>query len=360
MSVLGSVDRVISGKVAERHWETMLLSKLAACAALLFIGSAATACADDWVASKLRGQVVQLVNNEWVPLRRGDVVDDTRYVATMASGHVEFTRGGETIGLDPNTRIRIFDKASSKPFTTVKQDFGTVSVEANVENVQHFSVQTPYVAAVVKGTRFTVSSGKTGATVSVRRGHVEVDDLHNQTHTTIAVGQSATVDKIATASALVVAGEGTLPQILDKKGNPVPAATTAAAAKQSVAALAAAAKAAEAQAKLLKTPEAKAAADAAKKAADAAKKEADQAAKDDKKSADAAKKAADQAAKDEKDAAKDADKATKDATKYDGGSSGSPGPNGGPGSGGGTSGGGGDSGGGKDKPDKPAKPDKDK
>ena len=328
MSVLGSVDRVISGKVAERHWETMLLSKLAACAALLFIGSAATACADDWVASKLRGQVVQLVNNEWVPLRRGDVVDDTRYVATMASGHVEFTRGGETIGLDPNTRIRIFDKASSKPFTTVKQDFGTVSVEANVENVQHFAVQTPYVAAIVKGTRFTVSSGKTGATVSVRRGHVEVDDLHNQTHTTIAVGQSATVDKIATANALVVAGDGTLPPILDKRGNPVPAATTAAAAKQSAAALAAAAKAAEDEAKLLKTPEAKAAADAAKKAADTAKKEADQAAKDE-----------------------------KNAAKADGGSPDNSGSN----SGGGASGG--DNGGGKDKPDKPdkpAKPDKDK
>ena len=306
----------------------MLLSKPAVCAALLFVGSAGVAFADDWVASKLRGQVVQLVNNEWVPLKRGDVVDDTRYVATMASGHLELTRGGETIALDPNTRVRVFDKASSKPFTTVKQDFGTVSVEANVENVQHFAVQTPYVAAIVKGTRFTVSSGKTGATVSVRRGHVEVDDLHNQTHTTIAVGQSATVDKIATANALVVAGDGTLPPILDKRGNPVPAATTAAAAKQSAAALAAAAKAAEDEAKLLKTPEAKAAADAAKKAADTAKKEADQAAKDE-----------------------------KNAAKADGGSPDNSGSN----SGGGASGG--DNGGGKDKPDKPdkpAKPDKDK
>ena len=43
-----------------------------------------------------------------------------RYLATLSSGHVELTRGGETINLDPNSRIRIFDKGGAKAFTTVK------------------------------------------------------------------------------------------------------------------------------------------------------------------------------------------------------------------------------------------------
>src|SRR3569623_1578415 len=148
--------------------------------AALALAATSMAAADDWTANRLRGQVLQLVNNQWVPLQRGEVVPDTRYVATLANGHVELTRGNETVVLDPNSRIRIFDKGGAKPFTIVKQDFGTVAVEAEVQQVQHFAVQTPYMAAVVKGTRFTVTSGKTGARVEVRRGHVQVDDPFNQ------------------------------------------------------------------------------------------------------------------------------------------------------------------------------------
>lgn len=266
------------------------------------------AVADDWTANKLRGQVIQLVNNEWVPLRRGDVVPDTRYVATMATGRVELVRGNETVSLEPNTRIRIYDKEGAKPFTTVKQDFGTVAVEAEVQQVQHFAVQTRYLAAVVKGTRFSVTVGKTGAKVDVRRGHVEVDDAGNHTHTTLSVGQSAVVDKVSTAGTITVSGSGTLPPVLDKAGKPVSG------------------------------PDPKALAHSSEQAAKTALK----AAEDAQKRADAlgtkaAKDAAKEAAKDAKDAAKAADKAEKAA--------------GGNGSGGGSSSGG-DPGGKSDKGDK--------
>lgn len=49
-------------------------------------------------------------------------------------------RDDETIELGPNTQIRILDEEGAKPFTTVQQQFGTVSIEAKVENVEHFAV----------------------------------------------------------------------------------------------------------------------------------------------------------------------------------------------------------------------------
>ena len=296
------------------------------------IAAVSSAMADDWTASKLRGQVVQLVDNKWIPLQRGDVVPDTRYVATMATGHIELTRGGETIALDPNTQIRIFDKGGAKPFTTVKQDFGTVAVEAQVEQVQHFAVQTQYLAAVVKGTRFTVTVGKTGAKVDVHRGHVEVNDPENHTHTTIAVGQSAAVDRTTTAGAIEVSGIGTLPQVLDKKGDPVvpPDSMTLA-------------KSADKDAQ------------AALKKAEAAQKTADElgtkAAKDAAKAADNA----DKAAKTEEDGKGDGNSSGTNSNSDKGKSDGGSGNNGnGNGSDGdkGKSGGGGDGGKGKDKKDK--------
>ena len=82
-------------------------------------------------------------------------------------------------------------------------------------------MKTPYLAAVVKGTRFVVKTGRGGASVDVRRGHVAVEDVSNKSHVTIGVGQSASIEKgKAKTTELKVAGEGTLPVVLDAKGRP--------------------------------------------------------------------------------------------------------------------------------------------
>jgi hypothetical protein len=188
---------------------------------------ASAAMADDWLADKLRGPVLQLVDKEWQPLERGMVVSDNRMIRTLAAGHVTFTRGGETVELGPSTLIQIFDKGGARPFTTIKEATGTVSIEAQVQNVQHFAVETPYLAAVVKGTRFTVTSSKTGSAVGVRRGHVEVADKGNNTHVLLAVGQSAVVDVVKTGGAIVVSGDGKLPTVVNSKGEPVAASSSA-------------------------------------------------------------------------------------------------------------------------------------
>src|SRR4051794_24836876 len=157
--------------------------------------STIVAHSDDWTANKLRGRVLQLVDQQWQPLQRGDIVPDGHVVRTLGGAQVQLTRGEETVDVGSDTQIQIFDKPTSgKPFTTVKQYFGTIAVEAEVEKVQHFAVQTPSLAAVVKGTKFTVKSGTNGASVSVQRGHVAVEDKHDKSHVTLSVGQQAVVD----------------------------------------------------------------------------------------------------------------------------------------------------------------------
>ena len=172
------------------------------------------AMADDWVAIKLRGQVLQLVDGEWQPLKRGDVVPDDRVIRTTGSGRVEFQRDAETISLGPQTQIQIVDKTGQR-FTTVRQSFGEVAIEANVENVQHFAVQTPFLAAVVKGTRFVVKSGKNSASVTVQRGRVAVQSLRTNATTLVTVGQTATA---GATTELVVSGRGKLPDVVSPSG----------------------------------------------------------------------------------------------------------------------------------------------
>jgi hypothetical protein len=177
------------------------------------------ALADDWTAVKLRGKVLQLVDGEWQPLERGAVVPDDRAIRTMGGARVTFIRGNETIDVGGSSAIQIIDEDRRRPFTTVKQYFGKVEVEAEVQAVQHFAVQTPHMAAVVKGTRFTVLSNETGSEVRVDRGAVSVEDREDGSHVTIVAGQTA---EVAQGAPLHVDGSGELPVVLDATGAPVP------------------------------------------------------------------------------------------------------------------------------------------
>jgi hypothetical protein len=115
------------------------------------------------------------------------------------------------VTLGSNTTIRIRDDAETG-YTTVLQDFGRVEVDAEARRVKHFEVQTPYLAAVVKGTHFVVTSGSDGASVEVERGAVAVLSVATERSTTIGVGQTATVKR---KTDLVVGGLGPWPSVIE-------------------------------------------------------------------------------------------------------------------------------------------------
>ena len=175
-------------------------------AALAWLALAAVAAADEWVVDRLRGQVLVKTNGIWQELARGDVVSDDSPIKSLEGTRVTFARGVERIELSGATEIRIFDR-EGELMTTVMQAYGTVTVEAERRNIQHFSIQTPYLAAIVKGTRFTVVSDETQSNVAVSRGLVQVQDYEHDRATDISPGQTATVGEDI---ALEVTGSGPL------------------------------------------------------------------------------------------------------------------------------------------------------
>jgi hypothetical protein len=176
------------------------------------------ALGDDWIASRLMGSVQQQVAGKWLTVARGDTIPDGHLVRTLSGARVTLVRGTETVELAPGTQLVIHDRGAVKPFTTITQTAGTVSIEADVRNVKHFAVDTPYLAAIVKGTRFTVTAQKANSSVSVRRGHVQVESLKNHEIVILAVGQEATVGE---EGGIVVSGEGKLPTVVGANGKAI-------------------------------------------------------------------------------------------------------------------------------------------
>ncbi len=151
--------------------------------------------ADDWVAVRVDGDVQQMVADNWVDLKTGNVVSDDRRLRTLASGKLDLQRGKEVVTLGADTEVQIVDRAGER-YTTVKQAFGAVEIEAEVEAVQHFAVETSALIAVVKGTHFIVRSDGSQASVTVQRGQVAVELLASHSVATVGVGQTATVRRV--------------------------------------------------------------------------------------------------------------------------------------------------------------------
>ena len=143
-------------------------------------------------------------------LRPGDTV------RTGRNGRVLLLRGAETIMVSPNSSISVPENGRSG-MSTIIQQAGTIVLDVEKKNIQHFEVETPFLAAVVKGTSFKVSIERSRARVDVVRGQVQVSDFKSGQFALVAAGQTARVAP-ASGQGLKLSGAGTLARI--EQGQP--------------------------------------------------------------------------------------------------------------------------------------------
>jgi len=177
---------------------------------------AGAAFAADWTVDRLRGDALIQANGLWIALKVGTPIPNGVQVKTGSDGRLDLVRGAEKVTLGAGTQIQIRD-AGSEMMTSIIQTSGELVADVERRNVQHFSVQTPFLAAVVKGTKFVVTVGRNGTTVDVERGVVQVQDTDHGLIADIQRGQQATV---TTQSALEVQG-GSNVQLYTTEGVPV-------------------------------------------------------------------------------------------------------------------------------------------
>src|SRR5688572_9548487 len=200
--------RPVVPNCAEHASVTAMMKRLLqglACAAIL-VASGSVAIAADWKIARLTGGAWILAEGtDPVPAVSGMVVPKGSTVSTAQNGRVMLVHDQDTVLVGPNSLVGVPYRPDRGVSTTLVQQVGEVELAVQKRGRPHFSVQTPFLAAAVKGTEFTHVVSKQDATVRVDGGLVAVQDLRSGDEADIGAGQSATTRG---GAALSVSGTG--------------------------------------------------------------------------------------------------------------------------------------------------------
>ena len=175
--------------------DAVWLRRIVAVAAVLLSASSSALAGDDgvWSVSRSSGEVwISSAGAEQASLQQEEVLKPGDTIRTGRNGRVLLVRGEETILIAPNSVIGVPSEKKDGMSTTIQQQAGSILLEVEKRNVKHFEVETPYLAAVVKGTQFRVTVNAASTSVEVRRGQVEVSDFKSGQIAQVMPGQIAT------------------------------------------------------------------------------------------------------------------------------------------------------------------------
>ena len=133
-------------------------------------------------------------------------------IRTGRNGGVVLVRGKESILISPDTDVGISKNGGDEMSTTINQRTGSITLEVEPNDMKHFQVETPYLAAVAKGSNLRVVIEDNYASVHAFRGEVEVSDFRAGQRVLIRTGQTAKTSIHAVAG-LSLSGPGEFAEI---------------------------------------------------------------------------------------------------------------------------------------------------
>ena len=156
--------------------------------------TAALAGPQGWTISEASGSVQVSRGGLTTVAARGGAIAAGDTVTTGKGGRAVLVRGTEFMMVAPNSRLRLPAAAeTSTGITRIVEEFGNVVFMIKKKMTPHFEVQTPYLAAVVKGTTFSVNVAERGTSLQVLEGAVEVSTVDGGARDLITPGAIALV-----------------------------------------------------------------------------------------------------------------------------------------------------------------------
>jgi hypothetical protein len=133
---------------------------------------------------------------------------------TGPTGRATLVRGSDYIVVAPASELKLPAQSPPAGFTRVIQMLGTMLFKVQHTGIPHFAVDTPMLAAVVKGTTFTVVVEKDRSAVQVIQGVVQVSTTDGSMSRMVEGGRTVFVNRVN-------------PKMLLDADKPAPASETA-------------------------------------------------------------------------------------------------------------------------------------
>ncbi len=142
--------------------------------------------------------------HDWQSVINGDRVGAGSRIETGDSSHALITNGRDSLTLDANTMLTL-PAIGENGIVVIRQRSGTVSYDVGTRSRQsssnfftgdqprqEFQIRTPFLATLVKGTRFVVTVGENEEIFEVSEGVVGITDFATARVTDIIPRQIAT------------------------------------------------------------------------------------------------------------------------------------------------------------------------
>ncbi len=150
----------------------------------------------EWRIGKLSGNAwVETPGHEQMRVTSSRVLFPGQTLVTASRTRLQLIHGKQRIQVGSNTVLSLpaLDETEAG-HTKIYQLRGTTHLEIDKREVKHFSVETPYMVAAVKGTQFTVSVEGKHADVRVHEGLVEVSSKLSNEVFNVAAGQAISMN----------------------------------------------------------------------------------------------------------------------------------------------------------------------
>ena len=151
-----------------------------------------------WQVNKISGKAwIEVPNREKMRVTRHRILFPGQILLTGKRTRLQLGNGKQRIQVGSNSILSLPTMRESKPgHTKIYLRSGTTHLTVDKRHIKHFSVETPFMVAAVKGTTFTVSLDETQAQVRVHEGLVEVQNRTTDQRVDVRAGQSVAM-KIA-------------------------------------------------------------------------------------------------------------------------------------------------------------------
>lgn len=179
----------------------------AAVIALVFVALPASGAAAQqrvpWLVAESHGDVTQQTADGALPVAPGAMLAEGAPVRTGADGTLLLAHGNDRVTVSANSAFAIPVGVDPATGPSLLQTLGTLLFKVEHTPGRRFEVDTPYLAAVVKGTVFTVSINGSAQLVHVAEGAVEVTASASHDAVLIRPGQTATVSSPSAAPSVI-------------------------------------------------------------------------------------------------------------------------------------------------------------